>query len=819
MKFIHCLFLICFLTVGILGQSEGRIEGRVVQKSDAVPNFLPDPGETVRDKTVTLVSQDGMKEVAETRTGPEGNFVFENVAAGEYVVFVECSYCWRERVSREVSVAAGQDLKLEIELPRITIEEKVEVSAGTSQPISEVSKTVNIIDSEEIADRNEFSLTDALRTIPGFRLQQLGGFGKTASIKTRGLRNQDTAVLIDGMRFRDASSITGDASAFLSDFVLTDTARVEVLRGSGSSLYGTNAIGGVLDVRTGAAGNDFHGSFSGEGGGLGLKRLNGDLAGPILKDKVFFSFGGARTVFGDGIDGEDDADNTSFKGRIDFQPTDGTRISGRFYFSDAFVRLNSSPDTIGVLPGTNSTIIDAVPLSIAELKRYADGTLVAQLNAGNADFIPDTNDPDNFQKSDFFSGQLSLVQIVATDLVFNASYQGLKTSRENENGVLGVGFQPFGGAETSFFDGQIQTLNAHFDWISSADNQLTAGYEFEWEKFGNDGLTFDSTGNFTTRARQLSHTFYAQDLLGLFGDRLQLAGGVRAQLFRLENPSFSATGAPYENLTLEDPPNAYTFDGSVSYYFRSMGTKLRAHAGNGYRVPSLYERFGTFYSSFSQDFTALGDPGLKPERSIAFDGGIEQNLSGNRVRLAATVFYTRLTDTIGFGNAVPAIGSTPRPFGGYLNTKGGLARGAEFSGRMRATRSTEVFVSYTYTNSDQREAQVAGSGVLRSLGIPDHQFTLSATQRIKGLTLNFDLLATSDYLAPIFSNTTFSTYLYRFEGNRRADLTGSYEIPVRGEKVHLRLFGTIENLFDNDYFENGFRTAGRTARGGLGIRF
>ena len=101
------------------------------------------------------------------------------------------------------------------------IRETVTVSANITQTIDEVSKTVNIINGQEMRDRADFALPETLRTIPGFRVQQLGGFGRTVSIKTRGLRNQDTAVLIDGIRFRDASAITGDASAFLSDFTLT----------------------------------------------------------------------------------------------------------------------------------------------------------------------------------------------------------------------------------------------------------------------------------------------------------------------------------------------------------------------------------------------------------------------------------------------------------------------------------------------------------------------------------------------------------------------------------------------------------------------
>jgi len=239
-------------------------------------------------------------------------------------------------------------------------------------------------------------------------------------------------------------------------------------------------------------------------------------------------------------------------------------------------------------------------------------------------------------------------------------------------------------------------------------------------------------------------------------------------------------------------------------------------------VPSLYERFGTFYSSFGTPaFIALGDPNLKPEKTIAFDGGIEQNLFKNRAKLSATYFYTKLLDTIGFGNVVPGIGTTTRPFGGYLNTKGGIARGAEFSLKARPAGSTDISTSYTFTNSDQRVPQVTGNPNIQTLGIPAHQFTLVATQRFKRAWVNFDFLATSSYLAPIFdtNNFTFRTYVYRFKGNRKADLTGGYTIPFRNEKLNLRLYGTIENLFDDDYFENGFRTFGRNARLGLSFGF
>ena len=107
----------------------------------------------------------------------------------------------------------------------------------------------------------------------------------------------------------------------------------------------------------------------------------------------------------------------------------------------------------------------------------------------------------------------------------------------------------------------------------------------------------------------------------------------------------------------------------------------------------------------------------------------------------------------------------------------------------------------------------------RAFGIPAHQFTLTATQRFGRSWVNADLLVGSNYLAPIFSNSTYQTYTYRFRGNRRLDLTAGHTFPVRGDRVTLRLFGTLENVMNDEYFENGFRTPGRTARAGASFSF
>ena len=791
MKVLLVILIVCALAVLTQAQTGGTVTGRYSE------------GVAVIGAEIKLYNSEYSFTAKTFQSNPGATYRFENVPPGSYTLEARAGL-----YKQNIIVESGKVLTLDIDanLPsqpgfsRGSVGQVTVIAAGVTQGESEVSKTVNVISGQEMRDRADFTLVDSLRSIPGFRVQQLGGFGKTASIKTRGLRNQDTAVLIDGVRFRDAASITGDATPFLSDFTLTSVSRIEVLHGSGSSLYGTNAIGGVIDFQTPEPPNGWHGQVSVATGGLGLGRFRGNISNGSSDGKFGFNAGISRTVYTKGIDGDDYANNTNFQGKLVFQPMRKTHLSARFFFSDAFVRLNSNPDTAGTPLANNFGIIRAVE---------------------GVTFTPDADDPDDTQKSRFFDGQVVVNQIVNRHLVFSGYYSGLTTRRRNESGPMGIGFQS---ASTNVFDGTIHTANGHLNWTPNSINEITAGYEFEHEKYGNDGFVPDGSADFTVRAIQASHTFYVQDLVHLLNDRLQLAGGFRAQSFDLRTPKFSTANAPYLNITLENPPTAYTFDGATSYYFQRTATKLRAHVGNGYRVPSLFERFGTFFATFLSPnrFVPLGAPDLKPERSIAFDSGIEQGFFKEKARLSATYFYTRLLDSIKFG-LLPQPDRFGRDNllsgGGYFNGKGGIARGAEFSATVKPTKSTDIFTSYTFTNSDQREPQVAGSGVIESLGIPKHQFTLVTTQRIKRFWVNFDLLLASDYLAPIFSSTTFNSYVYRFRGNHRGDLTAGYNFGWKKDRLNMRLFATVENIFDDRYFENGFKTPGRNGRIGLNFSF
>ena len=807
---VVCALLLaaCLPALAQAQQQGATLSGRVTDPQGA---GLPGASVTLHERARTQVR-------LSTETDSAGAYRFERLAPGEYILEVEARG-FAPAAAQAVRIARDASATLDVRLELAGVSAEVVVTAAdTPQTVDEVSKAVTSISAREMEERDEATLTDALATVPGLRVQQLGGPGSLVSVKTRGLRNQDTSVLIDGLRLRDPSAPEADATSLLSDFQLTDAGRVEVLRGSGSSLYGTNALGGVVNVVTEEGGGPFRGQLFAEGGGLGFARARAQVSGSAGEaDRLVFSAGVSHLNVNEGVDGDDAARSTNAQGRALFRLTPTATLSARVYASDAFTQLNEEPQAVGTLPP--SGIVEARSVSREELRRYEQGTPLAQLNLNGATFLPAANDADFSRAARFFSGAVTFAQRPTEAFGYSVTYHGLSTHRSLNEGPAVPGdpaeffFEPQG-STVNDFDGTVHTLNARTDFRLGRHNLINAGYEFERETFFTRFIDVSPAGNSSAEVDERSHTFFVQDQLRFLDGRLQLSAAFRAQTFSLGTPRFTpAAGAPYAGLTFDSPPNAYTGDGSVAYLFRSTNTKLRAHVGNGYRKPSLYERFGTFFSTFF-GFSTFGDPRLAPERAVAFDAGVDQTFASNRARLSATYFYTRLQEVIAFGD-------TPADpfgrFGGYVNTGGALSRGAELSGEFAPARWLDLFASYTFVNSDHRRPDVAG--VLRTYATPEHQFTLVANARLgPRVAVNFDLVASSDYLAPIFDNRTFTRRAYRFDGIRKGDLTASYTLPLSDSR-RLRFFGKVENVFDREYYENGFRTPGAGGRAGAALHF
>ena len=746
-------------------------------------------------------------QVRESASAADGRYAFAGIPAGEYVIEARGSGGALSGAT-VVSVAGARNLDVTMGVSGITTEVVVTASS-TPLVVQEVAKALDVIDAEEIALRNELSVAEALRVLPGIRVQSLGGPGSFTTIQTRGMRNQDTAVLIDGMRFRDAASPQGAATGFLANLAIVDTEQIEVLRGSGSSLYGSNAMAGVINITSRTGGGAAHGDLLAEGGGLGLFRAVPSVSGGLAGDRLTYSGALSYINVADGVRGANPYRSVSPQGMLRYQFSPTLSATGRVWYSDNESQTRNSPEfpaeVLANFPAAG--IVRAVPLPTDQLERFEQGL---PINGGTATFVPSANDPDAVLRSSFLNGSAVLQHTIAPGATYRVAYQALATEREHANGPLGVGFQPFD-QDSSFYDGRTDLVQARLDSAFGTSNFLSAGYEFEREQ-----LFTAATGNIATiTIDSYSHALYAQDRIELLGGRLQLSFGGRLQTFDLPDPAFVGGSHPYGGGAF-DVPTAYTGDAALAYFVPGSETKLRVHAGNSYRAPSPYERFGGSFSTFFGSFSFYGDPRLEPERAVSFDGGVDQWLFDSKLQVSGTAFYTDLQEIIIFDFAnFPAAGDPFGRFFGYRNAGGGRARGVELSAQASPGIATNLRISYTYTDSESATPTI-GDDFYGVPGLSKHLFTLSATQWIaERFNVTFDLFAASDYLLSPYGALGRRMI---FGGPVKGDLVVRYDLLARPD-LGLDLYAKVENLFDHAYYEDGFLTPGAWVIGGLRVRY
>ncbi len=783
--------------------------------ADTLSGRVLDPqGGAVPGARLRLLDRAG-GQVRVTASAPDGGYAFAGIPAGAYVIEAQGA---GGSLSGAAAVAVDGDRRLDLAVQVSGVAAEVVVTgSGTPLVLQEAAKALDVVDADEIARRNESSVAEALRTVPGLRVQTLGAPGSFTTIKTRGLRNQDTAVLIDGMRFRDAASPQGDATGFLANLSVVDTDRIEVLRGSGSSLYGSNAVAGVINVTSRTGGGPAQGDVLLEGGGLGTFRTVPSVRGGLAGDRLVYSGAVSALDVRNGVRGADPYRSVSPQGMVRYRFTPTLSATGRVWYARDRLGITESPafpaEVLANFPAEG--VVRAAALPGAQIERFEQNL---PFDPGAATFVPNQADPDAFRTSSFLTGSALVRHVAAPGVTWRVGYQAVDTSREHADGPLGGG--PFeSSARSSFYDGRTDTVQARLDAALGSSNVLTAGYELERERYRDANSSHP--GSIAIDAR--SQALYAQNRLSLLDGRLQVTLGGRVQAFELPDPVFgaavpggAAAAGPYAGAAALDAPAAGTGDAAVAWFIPARDTKLRLHAGNSYRAPSPYERFGGWFSSFSNAYAYIGDPRLEPERAVSVDGGVDQWLFDSRLQVSATVFYTDLRQTVIYDFAnFPAETDPFGRFYGYRNGGGGRARGVELSARAAPGRSATLRASYTWTDS-RSDTPTIGSDFFGVPGVSRHLFALAATGSVPGrTTVTFDLFAASDYpLSPFGAGGRRLV----FGGPVKGDLVVRHDLPVRSG-LRMDVYGKVENLFDHAYYEQGFLTPGVWAVAGLRVRY
>lgn len=451
----------------------------------------------------------------------------------------------------------------------------------------EIGSPVSVVSGSQLKAQQIRHAADALRSLPGVAVSQTSGPGSKTQIRIRGAEGNHTLVLIDGI---DASA-SNDNEFDFSNLLAEDIERIEVIRGGQSGIYGSKAIGGVINIVTKGGKGPITLGAKTEFGSFGTKDVSARVSGGT--DQAWLSVAATyreQTGFNAAIYGtEDDPwDNATINVKGGITIIDGMTLDFVVRNTNKFV--NTDPE--GLLPQTG-------------------------LNGAV--------DSSNFTKDNLFLGGATL----RWDMLNGALTHIVKantTETDSEN--FSTGF--FGG--TSFNLSEAETYSYLATYRFSAPELLQSKHSISgFVENRTESFTPSSSrppGPFTpdgiTREREYTAAV-AEYRVGLY-DSLFLGGTLRHD----DNDKFA---------------DFTTWNVNASLDLKHYGIRPHASTGTSVALPGMFEQFGSVLGSF------VGNPNLVPEESYSWDAGIEFTVLDGRAVVDITYFEADLTDEItGFGD-------------------------------------------------------------------------------------------------------------------------------------------------------------------------
>jgi vitamin B12 transporter len=468
-------------------------------------------------------------------------------------------------------------------------DEMVVTATAVPTLLPDVPAGVTIITQNDIQARGYTTLTQALSAVPGLGVVQSGGPGGEASVFIRGTNSEDVLVLIDGVPANDPSDPNG-AFNFGED-TLSDIQRIEIVRGPMSGIYGSGAVGGVINLITVKGSGAPKASIEAAGGfpsqGQGSATVSGssgqfDYAlGSAIDEESGYDETARRLFVYDGV--KDPFRSNLGSLNLGFTPVDGTRI---------YLVLRARQSYAGY-PDLGYPI-------------YDDPDEVSY----------DTNLFGKFGiKSDLFNGLLT-TELFAARIEDNRRYSNLLDANDPN---FASANDHYNGYRTDVQWNN--TLHLPDDYATTFSTIL-AGVEY----INDTAKENVNESGFLENVNASQHSV-AGHLAGqttLF-DRLTLTAALR-------DDSVSSFG------------NAFTGRGGAVLAIPEADLHLKASYGTSFLAPSLYDLYGV------DNFGYQGNPNLKPEHGDGYEAGAQLDLPAfgqpDFASLSATYFHNNIRDLI-----------------------------------------------------------------------------------------------------------------------------------------------------------------------------
>jgi vitamin B12 transporter len=479
-------------------------------------------------------------------------------------------------------IVGGTDVTGEGKMSRL--DPVVVTATRTQTELSALPQTVTVVSREDIEESKVDTVGDLLRAVRGVTVQQAGGRGTTTSVFIRGSESDEVLTLIDGVQ---VNSVTLGAFDF-ANLTPEGFDRVEVLRGGGGSLYGSEAIGGVVNLITRRGDGAPNGAMSFAGGNGATDRETGVFSAANEQ----FRIAGSATHIGTAGFGTEipvdvtgtvkktnqDYDATTASLRADWTPTDTAALYGILHYVGSNVGLANASNFLGAL------------------------------------------DPNARQTGDFYFAKLGWEDAPLDGLSYRLSGAYVQDDqRFNDPPDVNNTATARSRIPSEIIQGDAQA-NYAWDWSTS-----TVG--FQYTRKAADVFSYSSFSEPPAQTFDPSredYGVYGQEQVRLFDDHIVLLGSVRYDHDQQFGNVTSPTAAIALRLPGEPVPGYWT------------GTRLRATYAEGFRAPTFNELF----------FPGFGNPNLDPERSSEWNTGVDIELLDGRAVLYTTYFDRRVEDDI-----------------------------------------------------------------------------------------------------------------------------------------------------------------------------
>ena len=220
------------------------------------------------------------------------------------------------------------------------------ISAGKSaQSYNTVGSDIEVISSDTLKNSRHDFLGDIINEeIPGANYFQSGGHGTQAGIQLRGLPKRYSTVYIDGVKMSDPSN--PDNSFYISNIMKDSIDRVEILKGSQSSLYGSSAIGGTINIFTKKGNKENNTNYSYSYGSNNTNNLNASYGSSYVDHDFYFGINNFRTIGISAMNDEkhindnDGYTNKSLTGNYGYEINNNLNFRGSFRYNDSFLEYD-----------------------------------------------------------------------------------------------------------------------------------------------------------------------------------------------------------------------------------------------------------------------------------------------------------------------------------------------------------------------------------------------------------------------------------------------------------------------------------------------